>query len=467
MERLKDWILVQQREQSLQDLMALLRIPSISTDPQYKEEVRRCAQWLKDYITSLGADEVAVWESGGHPAVYAYFKAQHQAPTVLVYGHYDVQPVDPLALWDHPPFEPVIKETALHPDGAIFARGACDNKGQFMMHLQAIKALKNTTGLPCNVKLIIEGEEEIGSPNLENVIKTHRETLQADAILVSDTAMLGLDTPSLTVGLRGLVYLEIRLQGPNRDLHSGVYGGAVENPIHVLCRIIANLKDENNRITIPGFYDDVRTLSEEERKLIQSIPFDEEAYKRAIGVQVLATEKGFSPIECTGIRPSMDVNGIWGGYTGEGAKTVLPSKAAAKLSFRLVPHQDPDKIQALVIDYLKKQMPKTVRYEIISYHGGKPFLTDMNSNAYKAAVEAMKETLGKPPIPTYEGGSIPILSTLQTYLNAPVVLMGFGLDSDAIHSPNEHFGIKNYLLGTWTIAVFHHYFYKKERISTD
>ncbi|MEM9983270.1 MAG: dipeptidase, partial [Bacteroidota bacterium] len=360
------------RERFLKELFELLRIPSVSADPAYKEDVRRCAEQVAHYLKAAGAEEVEVMETPGHPIVYGEKKIGEGLPTVLVYGHYDVQPADPIDLWTSPPFEPVIKETSLHPEGAIFARGACDDKGQVYMHVKAFETMMQNNTLTCNVKFMIEGEEECGSDNLEHFVKAHQEKLKADVILISDTSILANDTPSLEAGLRGLAYLEVIVTGPNRDLHSGVYGGAVANPINVLSEMIASLKDEQGRITISGFYDKVVTLPQTERETLAKAPFDLEAYKKDLAIDAVAGEEGYSTMERASIRPSLDVNGIWGGYTGEGAKTVLPSKAQAKISMRLVPNQNPEEIAALFTEHFKKIAPATVKVEVVPHHGGHP-----------------------------------------------------------------------------------------------
>jgi acetylornithine deacetylase/succinyl-diaminopimelate desuccinylase-like protein len=403
-------------------------------------------------------DRVEIFPTAGHPIVYAEKRAAPGAPVILVYGHYDVQPPDPLDLWESGPFEPVIKPTELHPDGAIFARGACDDKGQVYMHVKAFEILSALGPLPCTVKFLIEGEEEVGSKHLEGFVREHKELLQADIILVSDTSMVANDVPSVTVGLRGLSYVEVEVQGPSRDLHSGVYGGAVDNPINALCEMIASLKDENGQVTIPGFYDAVVELSREEREALAKRPFDREAYLASIGIRDTRGEAGYSILERASIRPTLDVNGIWGGYTGEGAKTVLPAKAFAKISMRLVPDQDPDAITALFAAHFQKLAPPSVSVTVRPHHGGSPAVISTENAGYRAAARAMAQAFGKEAIPTREGGSIPIVALFQRVLGLDTVLMGFGLDSDAIHSPNEHYGVFNYLKGIETIPLFHHEF---------
>ncbi|MPV85933.1 dipeptidase [Ostreibacterium oceani] len=436
----------------LEELMDLLRIPSVSADPAYQPAMRKCAEWVQKSLLSAGVDSAEVIETDGHPVVYAEKHIGSQYPTVLVYGHYDVQPPDPLELWDSPPFEPVIKS------GNIYARGAADDKGQFYMHIKAFELLAEQQALPVNIKFMIEGEEEVGSANLRSFLLQHQSRLAADVILVSDTSMVGLDTPSIETGLRGLAYLEVTATGPNRDLHSGVYGGAVANPINALCAMIASLHDESGRINIPGFYDEVVELSQDERTAMAKRPFDLAAYQSALGVDAVAGESGYSTIERTGIRPTLDVNGIWGGYTGEGAKTVLPSKAHAKLSMRLVPNQSSENIAALFTAHFRAIAPPGIRIDVRPHHGGEPVVTPTDMPAYRAATLAIEQTFGKSPVPTRGGGSIPIIALFEEILGLKTVLMGFGLDSDAIHSPNEHFGIENFLKGIETIAHFHQQF---------
>ncbi|GIV44899.1 MAG: hypothetical protein KatS3mg035_2022 [Bacteroidia bacterium] len=439
-----------QKEKYLSELFELLRIPSISADTQYKNEVLETAEWLKNHAISLGFDNVQLLPTDGFPVLYGEKIVNPNFPTIIIYGHYDVQPADPIELWQTPPFEPTVR------DGKIYARGATDDKGQFFMHFKAFELLQKTTGLPCNVKLMIEGEEEVGSPNLGPCLKKYKDLFQGDVILVSDTSLIANDIPSITTGLRGLAYLEVEVTGPNRDLHSGTYGGAVYNPINVLCQMITKLKNDDGVIQIPHFYDDVLIYSEEERKLMAEQPFNLEEYKKSLGIEEVFGEKGYTTIERTSIRPCLDVNGIWGGYTGEGSKTVLPSKAYAKISMRLVPNQDPDKITQLFTDYFLSIAPKGVKVKVKPHHGGKPVITPLNSGAYKAASRAMEISFGKTPIPTKGGGSIPIVALFNEILHVPTVLMGFGLDSDALHSPNEHYGIFNFFKGIETIALFHH-----------
>lgn len=443
------------KDRFLAELFDWLRIPSVSADSRHRDDVRKAADFLKEKFKAAGIDKVELCETKGHPIVYAEKIVDPSLPTVLVYGHYDVQPPDPLELWTSPPFEPVIK------DDKIFARGSCDDKGQVYMHVKAFETMVKNDLLTCNVKFMVEGEEEVGSDNLGTFVKANKSRLKADVILISDTALISLDHPSITTGLRGLSYMEVEVTGPNRDLHSGVYGGAVANPVNVLCRMIASLHDENGRVTIPGFYDKVATLSETERKAINQAPFDLDAYKKELGIAEVYGEKGYSTLERTGIRPTLDVNGIWGGYTGEGAKTVLPARAHAKISMRLVPNQTSAEITELFTRHFTSIAPKHVTVKVIAHHGGEPAVTPADSRAFKAAQKAFEEVWGKTPIPTRDGGSIPIVALFKKELGLDTVLMGFGLDSDAIHSPNEHYGIKNFMLGIETIVAFYKYFSRK------
>ena len=401
---------------------------------------------------------VEVCETKGYPIVYGEKINDKNLPTLLVYGHYDVQPPDPLDLWDSPPFQPVIKTTSLHPEGAIFARGACDDKGQMYMHVKALEYMTTTNQLPCNVKFMIEGEEEVGSESLATFVADHREKLANDVILISDTGMIANDVPSITTGLRGLSYVEVEVTGPNRDLHSGLYGGAVANPINILAKMIASLHDDNNHITIPGFYDKVEDLTDAERAEMAKAPFSLEDYKSALDIEAVYGEKGYSTNERNSIRPTLDVNGIWGGYTGEGAKTVIASKAYAKISMRLVPHQDWKEITSLFKSHFESIAPKGVKVKVTPHHGGQGYVTPIDSDGYRAASMAYEKTFGKKPIPQRSGGSIPIVALFEDELKSKTILMGFGLDSDAIHSPNEHYGIKNYLKGIETIPWFYSYF---------
>jgi acetylornithine deacetylase/succinyl-diaminopimelate desuccinylase-like protein len=446
------------RDRMLNELLDLLKIPSISADSKYKGDMLRTAEAVKSRLIEAGADKVEISATKGHPVVYGEKIIDPSKPTVIVYGHYDVQPPDPLNLWDSPPFEPVIKKTAVHPDGAIFARGACDDKGQVYMHIKAFELMMKQGTLPCNVRFMIEGEEEVGSPNLGPWIVENKSRLKGDVILISDTSIIANDTPSIDVGLRGLAYMEVEVTGPNRDLHSGVYGGAVANPVNILCRMISDCHDENNHITIPGFYDKVVNLSDQERAEMAKAPFDLEAYKKDLAVGDVRGEKGYSTIERTGIRPTLDVNGIWGGYTGEGAKTVLPSKAFAKISMRLVPDQSSDEIAALFTKHFEKVAPKSVKIKVTVHHGGDPVVVSTTSPSFKAASKAMEEAYGKKPVPTRGGGSIPIVALFKKELGLDSILFGFGLDSDALHSPNEHYGLFNYFKGIETIPLFYKYY---------
>ncbi|MCC5931808.1 MAG: dipeptidase [Cyclobacteriaceae bacterium] len=436
----------------LDELFELLRIPSVSADSKYKQDVQRAADFVKSKLEAAGVEKVEICETQKHPIVYGEKVVDTSLPTILVYGHYDVQPADPLELWESPPFEPTIRDNRIH------ARGSCDDKGQFYMHVKAFETLNACGSLPCNVKFMIEGEEEIGSANLASFVKENADKLASDIILISDTSMISMEHPSITAGLKGLCYMEVEVTGPKRDLHSGTYGGAVANPVNVLCDIIARLKDEHQRITIPGFYDKVVELSEDERKKIAEAPFNLEKYKEALDVEDVMGEAGYSTVERTGIRPTLDVNGIWGGYIGEGAKTVLPSKAYAKISMRLVPDQSSKEIEKLFTDYFISLAPKGVKVKVSPHHGGEPVVTPIDSLAFKAAEEAFLEGWGKKPIPTRDGGSIPIVALFDKVLKTKSILMGFGLDKDAIHSPNESYGIDNFYKGIETIILFHKHF---------
>jgi acetylornithine deacetylase/succinyl-diaminopimelate desuccinylase-like protein len=453
MEHIKNYI-NENKDRFINELIELLKIPSISADPAYKEDVLNCADAVAKAMKDAGADNVEICKTVGYPIVYGEKIIDESLPTVLVYGHYDVQPADPLELWTSGPFDPVIKKTDIHPEGAIFARGACDDKGQFYMHVKAFELMMNTNTLPCNVKFMIEGEEEVGSDNLRLFVKENKEKLTCDAILISDTGIIANDTPSITTGLKGLSYVEVEVTGPNRDLHSGLYGGAVANPINILCEMIAKMKDENNHIAIPGFYDNVVELSLEEREDIARAPFSLDKYKSALDLSDIHGEKGYTTMERTGIRPTLDVNGIWGGYTGEGAKTVIASKAYAKISMRLVPNQSDEEITTLFSDYFKSIAPKSVSVKVTPHHGGEPYVSPTDIPAYLAASNAMETTYGKKPVPVKSGGSIPIVALFEKELGVKSILLGFGLDSDAIHSPNEHYGIFNYLKGIETIPHF-------------
>jgi acetylornithine deacetylase/succinyl-diaminopimelate desuccinylase-like protein len=446
------------KDRFIKELVELLKIPSISADSAYNKDVLRTAEAVKERLLEAGCDTVEVCETEGYPIVYGEKMIDPDLPTVLVYGHYDVQPPDPLDLWHSPPFEPVIKATDLHPEGAIFARGACDDKGQMYMHVKAMEFMSKENELPCNVKFMIEGEEEVGSEHLGVFVKANREKLKNDVILISDTGMIANDVPSITTGLRGLSYVEVEVTGPNRDLHSGLYGGAVANPINILTKMIASLHDENNHITIPGFYDKVEELSAEERAEMAKAPFSLEDYKKALDIDAVYGEKGYSTNERNSIRPTLDVNGIWGGYTGEGAKTVIASKAYAKISMRLVPHQDWHEITKLFKSHFESIAPAGVKVKVTPHHGGQGYVTPIDNIGYQAASKAYEQTFGKTPIPQRSGGSIPIVALFEEELNSKTILMSFGLDSDAIHSPNEHFGVWNYLKGIETIPWFYKYF---------
>ena len=442
----------QNKDRFLEELLSLLRIPSVSADSKYKDDVSRCAAAVKDHMLQAGCDKAEVCPTAGHPIVYGEKIVDPKLPTVLVYGHYDVQPADPINLWDSGPFEPVIK------DGKIYARGACDDKGQMFMHIKALEVMAKTNTLPCNVKIMIEGEEEVGSNNLGIFLENNKEKLKADIVLVSDTSMISMEHPSIESGLRGLAYMEVEVNGPCRDLHSGVYGGAVANPATILCKMIDSLHDENNHITIPGFYDKVQTLSDAERAAINSAPFDLGDYKKELGVKEIWGEKGYTTLERTGIRPTLEVNGIWGGYIGEGAKTVLPAKANAKISMRLVPNQSSDEIADMFKAHFEKIAPDYVTVKVTAHHGGEAVVTPTDSPAYKAAAKAIVTTFGKEPIPTRGGGSIPIVALFEKTLGLKTVLLGFGLDNDNIHSPNEKYDVFNYFKGIETIPYFHKYF---------
>ena len=451
MENLKSYI-EENKQRFLDELFGLIRIPSISSESEHKDDMLKAAEYWKEMILKAGADKAEVMPTEGNPVVYGEKIIDPAAPTVLVYGHYDVMPVDPVDLWDSAPFEPEIR------DGKIYARGADDDKGQAFMHAKAFEYMVKTGNLPCNVKFMIEGEEEIGSVSLGKWCADNKEMLNADIILVSDTGMIAEDIPSITTGLRGLAYWEAEVTGPNRDLHSGIFGGAVANPVNVLSKMIAGMTDENGRITMPGFYDEVEEVSEKERAMLAKAPFDEEEYKKAIDVQELAGEEGFSTMERTGIRPSFDVCGIWGGYTGEGAKTVLPSKAYAKISTRLVPHQNHEKIAEQFKEYFESVAPASVKVKVTSLHGGQGYVCPIDLPAYKAAEKAYEEVYGKTPVPVRSGGSIPIISTFEEVLGIKSVLIGFGLESDAIHSPNENFPLNQFFNGINTIPYFYKYF---------
>ncbi len=440
------------RENMLNELLEFLRIPSVSADPKLKNDVRRAAEWVRDQMKRSGLDEVEIFETAGHPMVYGEKIVDPSKPTVLIYGHYDVQPPDPLDLWDSPPFEPVVK------DGKIYARGSCDDKGQMYMHVKAYDAMSQNGDIPTNMKFMFEGEEEVGSANLGTFLTKYKDKLKCDVVLISDTSLIANDVPSITTGLRGLCYVEVEVTGPNRDLHSGVYGGAVANPINTLCAMIASLQDNKGRITIPDFYDDVATVSDAERAEMNKAPFDLNEYKKDLGVKEVKGEEGYTSLERTSIRPTLDVNGMWGGYIGEGAKTVLPSKAFAKISMRLVPNQDPEKIPGLFEKHFKSIAPPYVTVKVTPHHGGQPVVVPTDTAEYKAASMAMEKTFGKKPLPQRSGGSIPIVALFEQVLGVKSVLLGFGLDSDNIHSPNECFGLFNYYKGIETIPYFHQYY---------
>ncbi|MBF9255191.1 dipeptidase [Pontibacter sp. 172403-2] len=447
------------KDRFVNELLEMLRIPSVSADAKFKADVLRTAEFVQQKLTEAGANNVELVETAGNPVVYGEKIIDKNLPTVLVYGHYDVQPADPYELWNSPPFEPVIK------DGNIYARGACDDKGQMYMHIKAFETMMRTNTLACNVKFMIEGEEEVGSVNLGTFIKENKEKLQGDVILISDTGMLANDTPSITTGLRGLSYVEVEVTGPNRDLHSGLYGGAVANPINILCKMIASLHDENNRITIPGFYDNVEELSQEERAEMARAPFDLDKYKKALDLTDVHGEAGYVTMERNAIRPTLDVNGIWGGYTGEGAKTVIPAQAFAKISMRLVPHQSSEEITEKFKKHFESIAPASVKVVVRPHHGGEPVVTPTDSVAYQAAAKAYEDTFGVKPVPVRSGGSIPIVAMFKSELGLDSVLMGFGLDSDAIHSPNEHFGIFNFMKGIETIPLFYKHYAEMSRKS--
>lgn len=448
------------KKRFLDELFELLAIPSVSADASFKKDVLKAAQKTAKFLNNAGAHSVEVCETPGYPVVYGDYIVSSELPTVLVYGHYDVQPADPIELWSSDPFKPEIRKTPIHPNGAIFARGACDDKGQFFMHLKAFETMVATNNVTCNIKFMIEGEEEVGSENLAWFVKKNTKRLSCDVILISDTGMVAPGTPSLTTGLRGLSYVEVEVTGPNRDLHSGLYGGAVANPINILSNMISRLHDDKKKITIPNFYDKVLTLSSEEREELAQAPFSLEEYKDALDLADVDGEEGFTTPERNSIRPSLDVNGIWGGYTGEGAKTVIASKAYAKISMRLVPNQDPTEITELFTKYFKSIAPTSVNIKVTPHHGGQPYVCPTDHRGYNAAVKALGDSFGKKAVPVRSGGSIPIVALFEKELKAKSILMGFGLDSDAIHSPNEHFGLNNYYKGIETIPLFYKYFSK-------
>ena len=457
MEKISQYI-DQNKDRFLHELIDLLKIPSVSADSSFKNDVRSAAEFIHSKLLDAGADNCQIFETEGHPIVYGEKIINENSPTILVYGHYDVQPADPYDLWDSDPFEPIVKTTSIHPEGAIFARGACDDKGQMYMHLKAFESMMKTDTLMCNVKFMIEGEEEVGSENLENFIRKQKDLLKADVVLVSDTGIIANDTPSICVGLRGLSYVEVEVTGPNRDLHSGLYGGAVANPINILSKMIASLHDEDLKINIPGFYDDVLTLDDTERQEMSKAPFNLNEYKKDLEIDDVYGEKGYTTNERNSIRPTLDVNGIWGGYTGEGAKTVLPSKAYAKISMRLVPNQSSTKITKLFQHHFNSIAPDCVKVKVTPHHGGEGVVVPTDFKGFVAASKAMEETFGKKPIPVRGGGSIPIVPLFEEVLGLKTILLGFGLDSDVIHSPNEHYGLFNYYKGIQTIPLFYKYF---------
>ncbi len=455
---MNEWKVFQEanKDRFLTELLDLLRIPSVSAKSEHNEDMQACAKAVAKSLTDAGAQVATIYETEGHPIVYGEIIVDPSFPTVLVYGHYDVQPADPLELWNSGPFDPTII------DGKIFARGACDDKGQFYMHVKALEMMTKTNTMCTNIKFVIEGEEEIGSPNLASFVKANKALLKADVILISDTAMISMDNPSIDIGVRGLSYIEVEVTGPNRDLHSGVYGGAVANPITILSKMIASCHDENNHITIPGFYDGVIESSAAERAKMAEAPFDEKEFMQDLGIANVWGEKGYSTNERTGIRPTLEVNGIWGGYTGEGAKTVLPSKAFAKISCRLVPNQSSKVITEKVLNYFKSIAPDCVTVSAFEHHGGEPYITPIDSHEYQSAAKAIATTFGKEPIPVRGGGSIPICSLFEQELGLKIVFMGFGLDSDNLHSPNEKYDIVNFYKGIETIPYFHQFFAEKK-----
>ncbi len=454
MDKVKDYIEAN-KERFVSELFELLRIPSISAETAHEPDMRRCAEWLAAALVQAGADRAEVMPTEGNPVVYAEKTIDPKAPTVLVYGHYDVMPVDPRGEWRTDPFEPVVA------NGRIWGRGADDDKGQLWMHAKAFEAMCATGSLPCNVKFMLEGEEEIGSASLYRFCAEHRKLLRADIILVSDTSMLSMQTPSITCGLRGLAYMEVEVTGPDKDLHSGLFGGAVANPANVLARLVAGLTDAGGRVTIPGFYDDVRELTPAQRKAFNRAPFSLRAYKKSLSIGDVEGEAGYTTLERTGIRPSLDVNGIWGGYTGEGTKTVIPSKASAKISMRLVPNQDYRKIAKLFEKHFRAVAPKSVKVRVTALHGGMPYVAPTDMPAYRAAEKAVYDTFGKKPLPFYSGGSIPVISGFESILGIKSLLLGFGLAEDAIHSPNESFGLEQFYRGLETIPLFYKYFAQK------
>ena len=449
-----------EKKEYLDELFDFLKIPSISADPNYKNDVKKAANWIAKKLHDAGCEKVKIEKTKGHPIVFGENFISKKLPTVLVYGHYDVQPPDPINLWESPPFEPVIKKTKIHPEGAIFARGSCDDKGQLYMHVKAFQILKNSNNLKCNLKFLFEGEEEVGSENLESFVNNFKEKLKSDIIIISDTGIGSLEEPKITVGLRGLSYMELTIMGPNRDLHSGLYGGSVANPINILNKIITSLHDKDNKITIPGFYKDVIELSEKEREKIIFSESDEMNFKKSLDINLTHGELKYNTDERRSIRPTLDVNGIWGGYIGEGSKTVIPSTAHAKISMRLVPNQNWKEISAMFKKHIESIAPKSVKIKVMTHHGGEPYLMPINNPGYLAAEKAYTESFGIKPQPKRDGGSIPIVPMFEKILGSKTVLMGFGFDSDAIHSPNEHFGVKNFYKGIETIILFYKNFCK-------
>ena len=449
----------EEKNKYLEELFEFLKLPSISADSSHKNTMNETAKWLSNELLKSGCDLSNIYETDGHPIVYGEKIINSSYPTILVYGHYDVQPPDPIELWTNPPFEPVIKKTAIHPEGAIFARGACDDKGQVFMHVKAFEQLIKKDKLNCNVKFMIEGEEEVGSDNLEKFLLDNKSMLNADVILISDTGLSNLSNPTLTVGLRGLSYMEIKIVGPNRDLHSGIYGGALANPINILSDIISSLIDDTGRITIPGFYDDVEEIDKTKRESIEKISnFDDEKFMDSLGLKETKGEKGYTTLERKSIRPTLDVNGIWGGYSGEGSKTVIPSEANAKISMRLVPNQNWEKISELFTNHINNIIPDSVSVKVSTHHGGNPYVTPENFKGYESAIKAYRDSFGIDPVPQKDGGSIPIVPMFESILGIKTVLMGFGLDSDAIHSPDENYGVKNFFMGIETIQNFYKHF---------
>ena len=443
------------KDKFLEELFEFIKIPSVSADLSFKKDVLKAASFLEQNLKEIGVDNVELFPTDGYPIVYGEKIIDINLPTILVYGHYDVQPADPYELWDSDPFKPIIKQTDIHPDGAIFARGACDDKGQMFMHVKAFEAMYKSGELSCNVKFMFEGEEEVGSKNLEKFVRSNVELLKADVVLVSDTGIINNETPSICVGLRGLSYVEVEVVGPNRDLHSGLYGGAVGNPINILSKMIASLHNKDGSINIPGFYSNVVEVSKKDRLEMAKAPFDLKEYQTDLSVDEVFGENGYSTNERNSIRPSLDVNGIWGGYIGEGAKTVLPSKAYAKISMRLVPNQSSKEITQLFINHFENIAPPYVKVKITPHHGGEGVVIPTNFPAFLAAKKAMEKTFGKTPIPVRSGGSIPIVPMFEEVLGLKTILLGFGLDSDVIHSPNEHFGLFNFYKGIETIPYFY------------